>query len=39
VAQNNEPDKAAAFATIARLFDEVRGDVMVLARFMQIVPP
>ncbi len=36
---NNEPDKAAAFAEIARLFDEVRGDVMVLARFMQIVPP
>ncbi len=32
-------DKAAAFAEIARLFDEARGDVMVLARFMQIVPP
>ncbi len=33
------PDKDAAFAEIARRFDEVRGDVMVLARFMQIVPP
>jgi formyltetrahydrofolate deformylase len=28
----------AAFAEIARLFDEARGDVMVLARFMQILP-
>ena len=32
-------DKAAAFAEIARQFDASRGDVMVLARFMQIVPP
>ncbi|MDH4233686.1 MAG: formyltetrahydrofolate deformylase [Gallionella sp.] len=32
-------DKAAAFAEIARLFDAANGDVMVLARFMQIVPP
>ena len=32
-------DKAAAYAEIARRFDEVRGDVMVLARFMQIIPP
>ncbi|WP_435627721.1 formyltetrahydrofolate deformylase [Candidatus Ferrigenium straubiae] len=32
-------DKAAAFAEIARQFDETRGDVMVLARFMQIMPP
>jgi len=32
-------DKPAAFAEIARQFDAERGDVMVLARFMQIVPP
>lgn len=32
-------DKAAAFAEIARQFDAARGDVMVLARFMQIMPP
>jgi formyltetrahydrofolate deformylase len=32
-------DKTAAFAEIARRFDASRGDVMVLARFMQIVPP
>ncbi len=32
-------DKAAAFGKIAALFEELRGDVMVLARFMQIVPP
>ncbi len=32
-------NKAAAFAEIARRFDAERGDVMVLARFMQIVPP
>ena len=32
-------DKTAAFAEIARRFDAERGDVMVLARFMQIVPP
>jgi len=31
-------DKPAAFAQISRHFDEARGDVMVLARFMQIVP-
>jgi formyltetrahydrofolate deformylase len=31
--------KAAAFDEIARLFDEAAGDVMVLARYMQIVPP
>ena len=36
---NNEQAKAAAFAEIARLFDSARGDTMVLARFMQIVPP
>src|SRR5574340_62982 len=32
-------DKAVAFAEIARQFDAARGDVMVLARVMQIVPP
>jgi len=32
-------DKSAAYAEIARRFDAERGDVMVLARFMQIVPP
>ncbi|MDD5384015.1 MAG: formyltetrahydrofolate deformylase [Gallionella sp.] len=37
--RDNDHDKAAAYAEIARRFDEERGDVMVLARFMQIVPP
>ena len=32
-------NKAAAFAEIRRLFDESRADVMVLARYMQILPP
>jgi len=32
-------DKEAAFQKIAALFDEHRGDAMVLARFMQILPP
>jgi len=32
-------DKAAAFERVAALFEELRGDCMVLARFMQIVPP
>ena len=32
-------DKTAAFERIAALFDEHRGDTMVLARFMQILPP
>jgi len=36
---NDEQAKAAAFAEIARRFDAERGDVMVLARFMQIMPP
>ncbi|MBL8396974.1 MAG: formyltetrahydrofolate deformylase [Candidatus Accumulibacter sp.] len=31
-------NKPAAFAEIARLYDEVRGDTMVLARYMQILP-
>ncbi len=32
-------DKPAAFEKIATLFGEHRGDCMVLARFMQILPP
>jgi len=32
-------DKAAAFEKIAALFNQYRGDTMVLARFMQILPP
>ncbi|HVX22817.1 MAG TPA: formyltetrahydrofolate deformylase [Acidimicrobiales bacterium] len=32
-------DKSAAFAEIGRLFEGVGGDVMVLARYMQILPP
>ena len=32
-------DKAAAFEKIAALFEQHCGDCMVLARFMQIVPP
>lgn len=31
-------DKAKAFEQIAQLYQKVRGDVMVLARFMQIFP-
>ncbi len=31
--------KAEAFDEVAGLFDSARGDVMVLARFMQIIPP
>jgi len=34
--QNNKP---AAFEKAAALFDAAKGDVMVLARFMQIMPP
>ncbi len=34
-----QSDKPAAFAKIAQLFDEYRGDTMILARFMQILPP
>ena len=34
------PDnREAAFAEIGRLFEECRGDTMVLARYMQILPP
>ena len=32
-------DKAAAFEKIAKLFEEYRGDTMILASFMQIMPP
>ncbi len=32
-------DKAAAFKEIARLFEQQQGDTLVLARFMQIMPP
>ena len=35
----NDTHKTAAFDEIRRLFDEVGGDVMVLARYMQILPP
>jgi len=35
---NNGPAKAAAFEEIARQYDAACGDVMVLARFMQILP-
>ncbi len=31
--------KAEAFAEVVRLFDQARGEVMVLARYMQILPP
>jgi len=36
---NNTANKAAAFDRIAALFEQYRGDTMVLARFMQILPP
>ena len=32
-------DKAAAFEQTMQLFEQQRGDTMVLARFMQILPP
>jgi len=32
-------DKAAAFSGISALFERHRGDTLVLARFMQILPP
>ena len=31
--------RSEAFAEVAGLFDGARGEVMVLARFMQIIPP
>lgn len=39
VAMDAIHDKAAAFGEIARLFEDYRGDVMVLAKFMQILSP
>jgi len=36
---NDAQAKTAAFEKIAALFEQHRGDCMVLARFMQIVPP
>ncbi len=35
----NMQNKDEAFTTITQLFEEHRGDCMVLARFMQILPP
>ncbi len=35
----NAEDKAAGFREVRRLFESHRGDVMVLARYMQILPP
>ena len=34
-----QQDKAAAFAKIAALYEELKGEILVLARFMQILPP
>ncbi|MDP1593647.1 MAG: formyltetrahydrofolate deformylase [Gallionella sp.] len=34
-----QEDKTAAFEQIAALFEQHRGDTLVLARFMQILPP
>jgi formyltetrahydrofolate deformylase len=31
--------RTEAFAEVGRIFEEVRGDVMVLARYMQVLPP
>jgi formyltetrahydrofolate deformylase len=39
MSNDNEQAKSAAFAEVARLFKADSGDVMVLARFMQIMPP
>jgi len=35
----NMSDKQAAFAEVERLFEDYRGETLVLARFMQILPP
>ncbi len=35
----NMQDKVAAFEHVAALFEQHRGDCMVLARFMQVLPP
>ncbi len=34
-----QDNKVSACAEIRRIFEEVRGDTMVLARYMQIIPP
>ena len=34
-----QDNKVSAYAEIRRIFEEVRGDTMVLARYMQIIPP
>jgi formyltetrahydrofolate deformylase len=34
-----ERDKTQAFERIATIFEELAGDILVLARFMQVVPP
>ena len=34
-----QQDKAAAFEKIAALYEELKGEILVLARFMQILPP
>ncbi len=36
---NDAVAKAAAFEKIAALYEKSRGDILVLARFMQILPP
>ncbi|MEO8332612.1 MAG: formyltetrahydrofolate deformylase [Gallionella sp.] len=36
---SNSTSKAAAFEKIAALFEQHQGDTLVLARFMQILPP
>ena len=35
----NPDDKEAAYAEVHRLYEEVRGDTMVLARYMQVLSP
>lgn len=35
----NADNKSAAYAEIQRIFEDVRGDTMVLARYMQILSP
>ena len=35
----NPDDKEAAYAEIQRLYEESKGETMVLARYMQIIPP
>jgi formyltetrahydrofolate deformylase len=39
VSSDNPDNKEAAYAEVHRLFEEVKGDTMVLARYMQIIPP